>query len=69
MGVFICDCGKPAPTQRERRVDNCLSHADSVHVFVQREEMWDGPYACLGCDGLRIVNEEGYCTSCASITL
>ena len=38
MSVFICDCGKHAPTQRERRVDDCWAHVDGVHVFVERRE-------------------------------
>ena len=36
---FQCDCGQIAPTERQRRVDDCMAHADGVHVYVQRNQL------------------------------
>jgi hypothetical protein len=37
--IFICDCGQFAPTERQRRFDDCQVHLNGVHVFVEREEL------------------------------
>jgi hypothetical protein len=56
VSIFICDCGKPAPTRRELRVADCSAHADGEHVFVQRREEELNPYSntlatCPCCGG------------------